>query len=84
MKILSPIVKLNENFNISNALCTSSRILYPKLAKKCKTDLLLSRRLQLKVAEEKSLLLKSTTLVPEVNNFLCFKKLMLNSVFIKH
>lgn len=60
MKILSPIDKLDENVNISGALWSTSRILYPKLAKKCKTDLLLPRRMQLKLAEERSLMTKNT------------------------
>lgn len=70
MKILSPINKLNENVNISSALWSTSRILYPKLARKCKTDMLLPRRMQLKLAEERSLMTKNTTPakpVPEVN-----------------
>lgn len=71
MKILSPVEKLDENFNISEALCATSRILYPKIAKKCKTDMFLSRRMQLKLVEEKSALLVKNTptpkLAPEVN-----------------
>lgn len=70
MKVLSPVDKLDENVNISSALCSTSRILYPKLAKKCKTDMLLSRRMQLKLAEERSLLAKNTNTpkkVPVVN-----------------
>lgn len=68
MKILLPVDKLDENVNISEALCATSRILYPKLAKKCKTDMFLSRRMQLKLAEERSLMVKSTpTPKPEVN-----------------
>jgi len=62
MKILSPVDKLNENVNISSALWSTSRILYPKLAKKCKTDMLLPRRMQLKLAEERSLMEKNSTL----------------------
>jgi len=70
MKILSPIEKLNENVNVSSALWSTSRILYPKLAKKCKTDMLLPRRLQLKLVEERSLMTKNTITpktIPEVN-----------------
>jgi nucleosome-remodeling factor subunit BPTF len=70
MKILSPVDKLDENVNISEALCTTSRILYPKLAKKCKTDMFLPRRMQLKLAEERSLMVKSAPTpkpIPEVN-----------------
>lgn len=70
MKILSPIDKLDENINISSTLCSTSRIMYPKLAKKCKTDMLLPRRMQLKLAEERSILTKNTIApktVPEVN-----------------
>lgn len=70
MKVLSPVDKLDENVNISSALCSTSRILYPKLAKKCKTDMLLPRRMQLKLAEERSLLAKTTNTpkkVPVVN-----------------
>lgn len=73
MKILSPVDKLNENVNISSALWSTSRILYPKLAKKCKTDMLLPRRMQLKLAEERSLMEKNSTLnnipkpIPEVS-----------------
>lgn len=59
MKILSPVDKLDENVSISESLCASSRILYPKLAKKCKTDMFLPRRMQLKLAEEKSLIVKN-------------------------
>lgn len=68
MKILSPIDKLDENINISSTLCSSSRIMYPKLAKKCKTDMLLPRRMQLKLGEERSTKNASTPKpVPEVN-----------------
>lgn len=70
MKILSPIDKLDENINISSTLCSTSRIMYPKLAKKCKTDMLLPRRMQLKLAEERSILTKNIITpktVPEVN-----------------
>lgn len=67
LKILSPINKLNENINVSNALWSASRIMYPKFAKKCKIDMLLPRRMQLKLAEERSLMTKNTPkLVPEV------------------
>jgi len=44
--------------------------MYPKLAKKCKTDMLLPRRMQLKLAEERSIMTKNTIAskpVPEVN-----------------
>jgi len=44
--------------------------MYPKLAKKCKTDMLLPRRMQLKLAEERSILTKNIITpktVPEVN-----------------
>lgn len=61
MKILSPVDKLDENVNISTALWSTSRILYPKLAKKCKTDMLLPRRMQLKLAEERLLMMKNST-----------------------
>jgi len=70
MKILSPIDKLDENINISSTLCSSSRIMYPKLAKKCKTDMLLQRRMQLKLGEERSIETKNSSTpkpVPEVN-----------------
>lgn len=70
MKILSPIDKLDENINISSTLCSSSRIMYPKLAKKCKTDMLLPRRMQLKLGEERSIVTKNASTpksVPEVN-----------------
>jgi len=70
MKILSPIDKLDENIDISSTLCSSSRILYPKLAKKCKTDMLLPRRMQLKLGEERSIVTKNASTpkhVPEVN-----------------
>ncbi|XP_015374966.1 PREDICTED: nucleosome-remodeling factor subunit NURF301-like isoform X3 [Diuraphis noxia] len=59
MKILSPIDKLDKNIDISSTLCSSSRILYPKLAKKCKTDMMLPRRMQLKLAEERSIMTKN-------------------------
>ncbi|XP_050054752.1 nucleosome-remodeling factor subunit NURF301 isoform X3 [Aphis gossypii] len=71
MKILSPIEKVDENINISSTLCSTSRIMYPKVAKKCKTDMLLPRRMQLKLAEERSILAKNTIApktVPEVEN----------------
>ncbi|XP_003241005.1 nucleosome-remodeling factor subunit NURF301 isoform X2 [Acyrthosiphon pisum] len=61
MKILLPIDKLDENINISSTLCSSSRIMYPKLAKKCKTDMLLPRRMQLKLSEERSIVTKNTS-----------------------
>lgn len=82
MKILSPIDKLDENVNISSALWSTSRIVYPKLAKKCKTDMLLPRRMQLKLAEERSIMEKNTATsksIPEVNFMIrvakCFKSL---------
>ncbi|XP_060876907.1 nucleosome-remodeling factor subunit NURF301 isoform X2 [Metopolophium dirhodum] len=71
MKILSPIDKLDENINISSTLCSSSRIMYPKLAKKCKTDMLLPRRMQLKLSEERSIVTKNASTpkpVPEAVN----------------
>jgi len=50
--------------------------MYPKLAKKCKTDMLLPRRMQLKLAEERSILAKNTIApktVPEVNTLkICY------------
>lgn len=67
MKVLSPVDKLDVNFNISKALFSTSRILFPKLAKKCKTDMLLLRRMQLKSAEEKSLTMKNTTTPKQVS-----------------
>lgn len=70
MKILSPVNKLDENVNISTALWSTSRILYPKLGKKCKTDMLLPRRMQLKLAEERLLMTKNSITpkpVSEVN-----------------
>lgn len=70
MKILSPIDKIDEDINISSTLCSTSRIMYPKLAKKCKTDMLLPRRMQLKLAEEKAITTKNTITpkpVTEVN-----------------
>jgi len=75
MKILSPIDKLDENINISSTLCSSSRIMYPKLAKKCKTDMMLPRRMQLKLAEERSIMTKNastTKPIPEVNIFMIY------------
>jgi len=44
--------------------------MYPKLAKKCKIDMLLPRRMQLKIAEERSIMTKNAITpkpVPEVN-----------------
>lgn len=70
MKILSPVNKLDENINISTELRSTSRILYPKLAKKCKTDMLLPRRMQLKLAEERVLMTKKSIIpktISEVN-----------------
>lgn len=70
MKILSPIDKLDENVNVSSALWSTSRIVYPKLAKKCKTDMLLPRRMHLKLAEERSIMEKNkapSKPIPEVN-----------------
>lgn len=61
MKILSPVEKLDENVDLSSVLWSASRVPYPKIAKKCKTDQLLSRRMQLKIAEERSLMTKNTT-----------------------
>ncbi|XP_050535545.1 nucleosome-remodeling factor subunit NURF301 isoform X2 [Daktulosphaira vitifoliae] len=58
-KILSPVFKLDNNINVSSAIRSTSRILYPKLAKKCKTDMLLARRMQLKIAEEKAIIAKN-------------------------
>jgi len=78
MKILSPIDKLDENIDISSTLCSSSRILYPKLAKKCKTDMMLPRRMQLKLAEERSIMTKNTSTpkpISEVNIFMIYYQL---------
>ncbi|XP_050437023.1 nucleosome-remodeling factor subunit NURF301 isoform X2 [Adelges cooleyi] len=59
LKILTPVDKLDDDINLSSALWSTSRILYPKLAKKCKTDMLLPRRMQLKIGEERSLMAKN-------------------------
>jgi len=67
-KIISPITKLNQNINVSNALSSNNRILYPKLSKKYNIDMLLPRRIQLKLTEERSLATKNIPkTVPEVN-----------------
>ncbi|CAH0555321.1 unnamed protein product [Brassicogethes aeneus] len=44
-----------EDLDISKALTTPNRILYPKVAKKSKLDGLLQRRVQLKVLEERKI-----------------------------
>ncbi|KAG5899121.1 hypothetical protein JTB14_021623 [Gonioctena quinquepunctata] len=54
IEITPPIAQFEE-INVSKALLTPGRILYPKVAKKSKLDSLLSRRVQLKVLEERKI-----------------------------
>jgi len=89
MKILSPIDKLDENIDISSTLCSSSRILYPKLAKKCKTDMMLPRRMQLKLAEERSIMAKNVSTpkpITEVNILMIYYHLniKMNEILDNH
>nr|XP_023027352.1 nucleosome-remodeling factor subunit NURF301 [Leptinotarsa decemlineata] len=49
-----------EEINVSKALLTPGRLLYPKVAKKCKLDNLLARRVQLKILEERKISLAKT------------------------
>ncbi|XP_049823872.1 nucleosome-remodeling factor subunit NURF301 isoform X3 [Aethina tumida] len=44
-----------EDLDVSKALTTTNRVLYPKVAKKSKLDSLLQRRVQLKVQEERKI-----------------------------
>lgn len=53
-EIVPPITKFEE-IDVSKALLTPGRLLYPKVAKKTKLDNLLSRRIQLKVLEERKI-----------------------------
>lgn len=53
-EIVPPITKFEE-IDVSKALLTPGRLLYPKVAKKSKLDNLLSRRVQLKVLEERKI-----------------------------
>lgn len=82
LKILSPIDKLDDNVNVSSALRSTCRILYPKLAKKCKSDMLLARRMQLKLAEEKEIIAKNQP-QPPVEVFIDYKT-MTKFIIIKH
>ncbi|XP_074033791.1 nucleosome-remodeling factor subunit NURF301 E(bx) isoform X2 [Leptinotarsa decemlineata] len=52
--------KYFEEINVSKALLTPGRLLYPKVAKKCKLDNLLARRVQLKILEERKISLAKT------------------------
>jgi nucleosome-remodeling factor subunit BPTF len=51
---LLPVVTTFVGIDVSRALTTSGRLLYPKIAKRCKLNDLLSRRIQLRELEEKS------------------------------
>jgi nucleosome-remodeling factor subunit BPTF len=51
---LLPVMANFDGIDISRALTTSSRLLYPKIAKRSKLNDLLSRRIQLRELEEKS------------------------------
>ncbi|XP_050310711.1 nucleosome-remodeling factor subunit NURF301 isoform X3 [Anthonomus grandis grandis] len=50
-----PIVNQFEEIDVSKALTTPGRLLYPKVAKKGSLDELLARRLQLKILEERKI-----------------------------
>lgn len=50
----SPISKFDE-INITKALTQAGRLHYPKVARKCKIDELLQRRMQLKLLEERQI-----------------------------
>lgn len=54
LQILPPITEFEE-VDISKALTTPGRLLYPKIAKKSTLDDLLGRRLQLKIIEERKI-----------------------------
>ncbi|XP_046404076.1 nucleosome-remodeling factor subunit NURF301 isoform X3 [Ischnura elegans] len=56
LKVFPPVDKL-DNLDVSRALIAPGRLLYPKVARKCKIDELLVRRTQLKVVEERRLAL---------------------------
>ncbi|XP_071445006.1 nucleosome-remodeling factor subunit NURF301 isoform X3 [Hetaerina americana] len=56
LKVFPPINKL-EDLDVSRALLAPGRLLFPKVARKCKVDELLVRRTQLKVVEERRLAL---------------------------
>lgn len=51
LEIVPPLIEFEE-IDVTKALLTPGRLLFPKVAKKCKIDSLLSRRVQLKVLEE--------------------------------
>ncbi|XP_066157343.1 nucleosome-remodeling factor subunit NURF301 isoform X1 [Euwallacea fornicatus] len=50
-----PIINEFEEIDVSKALTTPGRLLYPKVAKKSVLDELLARRLQLKILEERKI-----------------------------
>lgn len=52
LKIIPPVTQFEE-INVSKALTTPGRLLYPKVAKKSRLDELLTRRTNLKLLEEK-------------------------------
>ncbi|XP_058794232.1 nucleosome-remodeling factor subunit NURF301 isoform X2 [Phymastichus coffea] len=51
-KVFQPVIEFNE-IDITKALTTSGRILYPKIAKKSRVDDFLARRTHLKLLEER-------------------------------
>lgn len=53
--VLVPIIDKFDKINISNALQSTNRLLYPKIAKKSVLDDLLKRRIDLKSIEEKKI-----------------------------
>lgn len=52
---LVPIINKFDKINVSNALQSTNRLLYPKIAKKSSLDDLLKRRIELKSIEEKKI-----------------------------
>lgn len=60
LKITPPITKFEE-IDISKALTSPNRLLYPKIAKRSRLDDLLSRRAQLKLLEERRIAQQTKT-----------------------
>ncbi|CAH1971965.1 unnamed protein product [Acanthoscelides obtectus] len=67
IEIVPPVTQVEE-INVTKALLTPGRILYPKVAKKSKLDNLLARRVQLKILEERKIAQNKTEEVKEEEN----------------
>ncbi|VEN57753.1 unnamed protein product [Callosobruchus maculatus] len=64
IEIVPPVTHVEE-INVTKALLTPGRMLYPKVAKKSKLDNLLARRVQLKILEERKIAQSKTDEVKE-------------------